>query len=486
MKQLLFLISLTFFASCKYDKLEVPIDPVAASNFPEEVGKFLVNKCATSGCHNSLSRGIAGGLDFSTWDLMFDGGRNGTSVIPYSVDNSYMLYSINTDSTQGPVLLPTMPYLQTPLSQQEYELLVNWIANGAPNKDNFVKFSDNPNRKKLYIVMQGCDKVAVVDEATKVIMRYVEVGNNPNIIESPHQVRVSPDGQYWYVVFINGDILQKFSSSDDQLVGEVNIGLGDWNTLVFNNAGDTGFVNATQAGFFAVVPLNTMANYQIRTSVFPHGGIVTPDGRFLYLTNQNGNTVTKIDLSTFDDEQIQLDPIITNPPFPYSPHEITLTPDGTRYMVSCQKTNEVRVFQLSNDSLITIINVGAYPQEFTTMASLNKIYVTCTEAQVDANKKGLVYSIDCDTYETDSIYVGFQPHGIAADENSKLVYVANLNIDPNGPAPHHVSSCSGRNGNLTIIDATTFSMYRKQLSDGSSFQYKCELLAAPYFISLRE
>ena len=48
-------------------------------------------------------------------DLMFDGGRNGTSVIPYSVDNSYMLYSVNTDSTQGPVLLPTMPYLQAPL-----------------------------------------------------------------------------------------------------------------------------------------------------------------------------------------------------------------------------------------------------------------------------------------------------------------------------------------------------------------------------------
>ncbi len=485
MKQLLFLITLTFFASCKYDKLEIPIDPVAASNFPEEVGKILVNKCATSGCHNSLSRGIAGGLDFSTWDLMFDGGRNGTSVVPYSTDNSYMLYSVNTDSTQGPILLPTMPYLQPALSQIEYEILLNWIHNGAPDKSGFVKFSDDPNRKKLYIVMQGCDKVAVVDEATKVIMRYIDVGNNPNLIESPHQVRVSPDGQFWYAVFINGDILQKYRTSDDQFVGEVNIGPGDWNTLVFNNAGDTGFVNATQAGFYAVVPLNTMASHLIRTALFPHGGMVTPDGRFLYLTNQNGNTLNKIDLSTFDDSQVQLDPVITNPTQPYSPHEITLTPDGFRYMVSCQKSNEVRVFQLNNDSLLAVINVGEYPQEFTIMTSLNKVYISCTEAYVDVNKKGLVYSIDLDTYETDSIYVGFQPHGLVADENSKLVYVANLNLDPDGPAPHHVSSCSGRNGNLTIIDATTFSMYRKQLSDGSSFQYKCELLASPYYISLR-
>lgn len=490
MKQILLLISIAFLVSCKYDKLEVPIDPVAESNFPSEVGNILVNKCATSGCHNSLSRGIAGGLDFSTWDLMFDGGRNGTAVIPYSIDNSYLLYSVNTDSTQGPVLLPTMPYQQSPLSQQEYEVLLNWIADGSPNKDGFVKFSDNPNRKKLYICMQGCDKVAVVDEATKVIMRYISVGNKPNEIESPHQVRVSPDGQFWYVVFYTGDILQKFRTSDDSLVGSAYIESATWNTVVFSNDGTKGYVNGTLEGVTAVVDLATMTMETRPTFSYPHGGIITPDGNFMYLTSQNGNFITKVDLTTapfYDYETIVLIPDSapsTSAGF-YDPHEITLTPDGTRYMVSCQASNEVRVFQVSNDSLLKVINVGEFPQEFTSLPSLNKIYISCTEARVDVNKKGLVYSIDCTTYETDSIYPGFQPHGLAADDAAKLVYVANLNRDPNGPAPHHVSTCSGRNGNLTIIDANTFTMYRKQLSDGSSFQYKCELLAAPYFISIR-
>lgn len=495
MKRLHLLFAFLFLLGCKYDTVEVPttpIDPVAISNYPQEIGNILVNKCATSGCHNSLSRAYAGGLDFTTWDLMFDGGRNGTAVIPYSVENSYLLYSVNTDTLLGPVLLPTMPYLEDHISSQEYSSLVNWIAAGAPNKDGFIKFSDNPNRRKLYIVMQGCDKVAVVDEATKVIMRYVDVGNKPNQIESPHQVRVSPDGQYWYVVFYTGDILQKFRTSDDSFVGEVNITSATWNTLVFSNSGDTGFVNGTIEGVTAAVDLNSMTLQNLFTISYPHGGLVTPDGRYLYVTSQNGNFLTKVDLSTapfYDNSLVVLVPGASPSTSTgnYDPHEITLTPDGTRYMVSCQAANEVRVFQLDNDSLLAIINVGKFPQEFTVMPSLNKIYVSCTEAPVDASKKGLIYSIDCSTYETDSIYPGFQPHGLAADDNSKLVYVANLNSDPNGPAPHHVSSCSGRNGNLTIINANSSSMtmYRKQLSDGSSFQYKCELLPAPYFISLR-
>src|SRR5690349_7159944 len=100
-------ISFLLITSCKYDKVEP--DNIAASGYPEAVGNILVNKCSTSGCHNSISRSVAGGLDFSSWNALFEGGRNGTSVIPFSAENSYMLYSVNTDTSRGPALTPTMP-----------------------------------------------------------------------------------------------------------------------------------------------------------------------------------------------------------------------------------------------------------------------------------------------------------------------------------------------------------------------------------------
>ena len=402
-----------------------------------------------------------------------------------------MLYTVNTDSLRGPVLLPTMPYLRSNLSEEEYQTLVNWISRGAPDKNGFVKFSDDPARKKVYICMQGCDKVGVVDAKTKNIMRYLNVGVNSNIIEAPHQVRVSLDGKYWYVVFYSGSILQKFRTDDDSLISTLildNIS-HNWNTLIFTPDGKTGFVNALD-GTTQVVDLENMTNGLTLNHVTPHGGFVTPDAHYLYLTCQNGNFVYKIDLTSgfFDDTSISLvpgqQPVTSST---VQPHEMQLSPDGTRYFVSCQGTSEVRVFQLDNDSLLAVIPVGTFPQEFGVSITHPYIFVSCTEQVISSSKKGTIYVLNYnDLSVVGTVYSGFQPHGLAVDDEENLVYVANLNYDPNAPVPHHVSACGGRNGNLSIIDMNTLQLYNKTLFDGSTFEYKNELLSFPYFVSIRK
>src|SRR5689334_10118280 len=94
-----FLIVL-FLAACTKDKKD-HLEIINASGYPKEVGDILVNKCATSGCHNTQSAENSDGLDYSTWENLFKGGLNGASVIPYSTDYSYLLYFVNTDSTLG-------------------------------------------------------------------------------------------------------------------------------------------------------------------------------------------------------------------------------------------------------------------------------------------------------------------------------------------------------------------------------------------------
>ena len=486
-KSLLYILITVVIISCKYEKVEP--DYVGLSNFPPEVGKILVTKCATPSCHSSESRDVAGGLDFSSWENLFDGGRNGSSVIPFADVYSYLLYSINTDSARGPMLTPTMPYQEAPLSEVEYNLLTDWIRNGARDKNGVVKFSDNPIRSKIYICMQSCDKVYVLDAKSKVIMRVVSVGNKPNITEAPHLVRVSPDGLYWYVVFYSGDIIQKFRTSDDQLVAEASIGQGDWNTVIFSPDGRKGYVNGTGLQTTAVVDLETMTFERNLTMDFPHGGFVTPDGHYLYLTSQNGNFINKIDLSsgTYD-----TDPVVLVPgqqqttSSSYDPHEMILSPDRSKYFVSCQKSNEVRVFQLSNDSLLAVINVGTKPQEFAVATQEPYLFVTCTEEAIDQFRKGKVYVINYNTLTVvTSIYAGYQPHGIDVNNEEGLAYVANLNYDQNGPAPHHSSVCSGRNGYLTMIDIHSLQLYRRTLSNGTQYQYRCELLPFPYFVSYK-
>lgn len=484
---LLILSISVFTASCKYDTVEPAV--IDNSGYPEDVAKILVTKCANPSCHSSVGRDDVGGLDFTSWDLLFDGGRNGSSVIPFSPEYSYLLYSVNTDSTRGPRLQPTMPYQAAPLSNEEYNILYNWILNGAKDKNGAVRFTDDPSRRKVYICMQACDKIFVMDAESKVIMRVVDVGNKPNQIEAPHLVRVSPDGLYWYVVFYSGDIIQKFRTSDDQLVGETVIGQGDWNTVIFTPDGKKGYVNGTGLQRTAEVNLETMTLIRNLTMDYPHGGFITPDGSTLYLTSQNGNFINKVNLvsGTYDVDPIVLIPGQTpSTSSSLDPHEIILSPDGSKYFVSCQRSNEIRVFQRSNDSLLRVINVGTFPQEFGASTTFPYLFVTCTEENVDANKKGKVYVIDYNTLNiVTSIYTGYQPHGIAVNDDERLVYVAHLNYDPNGPAPHHSSTCGGRNGYLSIIDMSSLQLYLHTLKNGSRHLYRCELLPFPYFVSYK-
>ena len=486
-KHFLLLFLMAFF-SCSYEKFDV----VPGTSYPEDVSNILVKKCATAGCHTPQSRASSGGLDFSTWDNMFAGGRNGSSIIPFSTDYSYMLYSVNTDPNRGPVLSPTMPYNQSPLSDAEYQTLRNWISNGAPDADGFVKYSDNPDRKKVYICMQGCDQVAVIDASSKNIMRYIPVGGDPNLIEAPHLIRVSPDGQYWYVVFYSGTYIQKFRASDDSLVASLDIGIGNWNTVMITPDGSTGFVNGTGTNTVKVVDLNAMTTIITLTFDFPHGGFIESTGRYYYLSSQNGNFIHKIDLNSapfYDDVNY----IVLEPGQPrstsssFDPHELIATPDGSKYFVSCQKTNEVRVFQTSNDSLLAIIPVGEKPQELDVSTSFPYVLVSCTEEPGTAGRKGIVNVINYNTLTVvASIYTGYQPHGIAIDDDEGIAYVANLNYDSNGPAPHHITECGGRNGYLTIIDLNTLQLYNRVFPDGYSSEYKNELLNYPYFVSLRK
>ena len=215
------LVSISILAgNCKYDNLGLA--NLEGSGYPDDVGKILLSRCATPGCHNDKSKSGAAGLSMESWDKLFEGTRNGVALIPFVHKQSTLFIFTNTYPELGISNPPTrMPIDGNALTKGEVQTLQTWIDKGAPNKDGFVKFSDNPDRKKIYVTQQGCDAVTVFDEESGLPMRYVSVGHTSQP-ESPHSVRVSPNGKYWYVSFIKGQYLQKFRTADDGFESEVN------------------------------------------------------------------------------------------------------------------------------------------------------------------------------------------------------------------------------------------------------------------------
>lgn len=478
--------------SCRRD---LPVIDIGVSGYPNDVGKIILTKCATQGCHNDASKEAVGGLSMSSWDKLFEGGRGGSVVIPFRYDFSTLFFFTNTYSDLGVVASPRMPYSsdgsRSALTREEILILKDWINAGAPKRNGMAKFSDDPFRKKIYCTNQGCDVVTVFDEQTSLPMRYINVGNSANI-ESPHRINVSPDGQYWYVVFIAGNSIQKYRTSDDSYVGEINIGFGNWNNFVITSDSKKAFVIDWDAqGKIYYLDLEDLSKPPVKYQganlfTFPHGGALNNASTMLYITAQIGNFIYKLDvtnpLSPNGPDQIVLQTGESANTFSkYDPHEVAFSPDETKYFVTCQKSNEVRVFQSSNDSLLAVIPVGIYPQEMTFSLSTPYLFVTCMEDSVAfpfPNTRGCVSVIN---YQTNSfvknVNVGFQPHGIVVDDLKKEVYVANRNRTQDGPAPHHTTGCGGRDGFITFIDMQTLDLIPNK---------KYELSVDPYSIAIRK
>lgn len=473
------------FSTCTKDKGELDY---TSNGYPKEVEKIIINKCATSGCHNDISYMAAGGLNLSSWEKLFDGANNkNIPVIPYRTDLSFLLPFINTYSDLGSQLSPTMPVGKPPLSREEVITIRDWIASGAPNANDYVKFSDNPNRSKIYVSNQGCDLVAVFDAKTKSLMRYVNVGNS-GAIEVPHSVVVSPDGQFWYADFVGIPYFQKHRCSDDTKVGELNLVDVGWHTMSIS--GDSKYAFAIHwdgNGKVALIDLTDFSVVQIYQGsglfIYPHGSALNQNGSIGYVTASSGNFIYKINMAdpnNPDITEVVLQPgdISSSSNDQFKPHQIGFSPDYSNYFVSCETTNEVRVFNSSNDSLIAIIPTCKIPEEMSFSTTTPYLFVTSfKDTSTFSPNTGCVTIINYQTKTfVKNIYTGFQPHQLRVDDADGYVFVANRNISMSGPAPHHVSSCTGRNGYATAIDLNTLELVPN---------FKVELSVDPYSVSIR-
>lgn len=464
------------------------------NGYPDNIGKLVYTKCATAGCHTDDSKDAAGGLSMESWESLFKGGRGGAAVIPYRSDYSTLFFYTNTFSDLGTALTPTMPYGGAPLTRDEVTMLKDWIDSGAPSRENFVKFSDDPNRKKYYVTNQGCDIVTVFDAVSGLPMRYVNVGQTPSI-ESPHMVRVSPDRHYWYVISLTGLYLEKYRASDDSYVGRAFIGAGNWNAFTISDDSHTAYcTDFSNPGLLVEVNLSSMSvtatTLGDNTVGNLHGVTLNLTQDSLFVTQQIGNILYQFpreDLTTHNIANLYTG--ATPPAIQLNPHEIVYAPsrppDPKRYYyVTCQNSAEVRVFEAGTNQLVTTIPVGASATEMAFSTATNYLFVSCTEDTTTfPGKRGSVAVIN---YKTNTfvkyIYSGHQPHGIVVDDAKHTVVVANRNSSTDGPAPHHTSACGGRNGYVTFIDMNTLEMITNPNTTGAR---KIELAVDPYSIGLR-
>lgn len=452
------------------------------SNYPSQVAAILLTKCAITGCHNSASSDAAAGLTLDSWDRLFEGGRGGAAVIPFRPDFSTMCYYTNSYSELGPKLSPTMPINGEALTKTDYMVLRDWIANGARNLAGFTRFKNT--RNKLYVTNQLCDMVMVIDGHSKLTMACIDVGVSAKP-EFPVCIRVSPNNNAWYVSFLASNVIQKFDTSGDSFVGQLDLGEGIWSTFEISSDSKYGFfVDNSQLGKIAYADLETMkviAYFRDASLVYPRSVVINSHEKRLYVGAENGNYVCAIDYTNPllpVTSQIVLD---ANPPTSSSridPNALLLNKSGNLCFIACCASNEIKVLNTQSGTIVKTLALNACPGTMVFDETQQNLFVACFNDSVSfSGNLGSVQIWNMSAGTLKTLYTGCQPNGMSLNNAYGYLAVVNSNINPKGPKPHHTGACFGRNGYVTYVDLQSL-----ELIPGKKF----ELAVYPSAIALRQ
>ncbi len=145
----------------------------------------------------------------------------------------------------------------------------------------------------VYVTSESEDEVALItfDGEKADVAEKITVGRIPTEIEGPHGITVGPEGKYWYLSMAHGipfGKLYKFSTTDNQLIGETELGLFPATMQISKATGLLYVVNFNLHGKMepssvSVVDPEIMAELtKITTGAMPHGSRISSDGLHHY------------------------------------------------------------------------------------------------------------------------------------------------------------------------------------------------------------
>ncbi|MBO0681228.1 beta-propeller fold lactonase family protein, partial [Mycolicibacterium sp. S2-37] len=260
---------------------------------------------------------------------------------------------------------------------------------------------------RAYVADFGGDTVSEVDTVAGEVIKTVR-------IDGPQGLLLDADTGYLYVASAARSVtVYDFSGSDVDVVETIELSFSA-GLMTLNPVRNELYVAgaAETNDRIVVVDLNTNAEVaSIQTGAFPRGVTFTEDGRFAYVVNARGNSVTEIDTATR-----------TSSTFPASglnaPYRVLLSPDESRLYVTEFGADRVAVLDRATGERISSISVGNGPWGMAMTPDESRLYV----ANYESNSVSVIDTVTSQVI--DVVDVGNAPLGVTVSPDGRHVYVA--------------------------------------------------------------
>jgi YVTN family beta-propeller protein len=290
-----------------------------------------------------------------------------------------------------------------------------------------------------YVVCVSNEKsgdVSIIDGATQKVANTIAVGKRPRGIHA------SPDGR-WLFVALSGSAIsasrQRQSASGDEtdgskpadrsadgiavidlparkLVRKINAG-PDPEQFAVNPDGRKLYVANEDAGSVSVVKTDGALEATIPVPEEPKGVALSPDGNVVYVTCETRGTVVMIDTKT----NKAVGQFIVGG----RPRNVTFCPDGSKAFISSESSGTVHVYDCSERKLVeqVFLPENSRPMGLAMTRDGTRLYVTTGLA-------GTICVVDPGMARVlDTIRVGERPWGIGLSPDERMLYVANGSSD---------------------------------------------------------
>ncbi|HEV7129994.1 MAG TPA: YncE family protein, partial [Ktedonobacterales bacterium] len=218
-----------------------------------------------------------------------------------------------------------------------------------------VHMAQTRDGRAIYVTNFGAASVSVVDATSWRVMTTIAVP------ASPHGIALAPDGRYLYVACVNGGAIAIIDTTTQLLAGQIALPPGahpygvalsrDGRYLYVpdNFAGRLFTIDTATRQLIGETPIGQAAALIIRSS----------DGNTLYVTNGRSGTVSVLDL--------RADPAHPRPQATVRvglfPHGLTLTPDGRYLVVANNLGDSLSVIATASDQVVATIAGERYPND---------------------------------------------------------------------------------------------------------------------------
>lgn len=288
---------------------------------------------------------------------------------------------------------------------------------------------------KVYVANEGADTMSVLDAASFKTLATVRVG------KAPHNVQVSPDGKLVWVTN-NGEPAQAadvsahkgmaegshdamgkpgavwaIDTATNAVVAKVPVGTHPAHVVV---SPDGRFAYISNGGDNTVSVIDTSARSLVATipvGQLPHGLRIGPDGKEVYVANLKGGTVSVIDTASQKE--------VAQVPAGKGPAQVGFTPDGRFVFVSLSEENAVAVIDPATRKVVRKVTVGTMPIQLYATPDSRMLVVA---NQGTRKKPGKTVSmIDLESFKVaKTIVTGAGAHGVAVDREGRYAYVTNM------------------------------------------------------------